>query len=637
MSLTLTKKHALTLLAIFTLALLLRLGVLYQLQGTDPLAVLLGDSKAYHEWALTLVQSGDWIGTQTFYQSPLYPYFLALIYKVTGPSLLAVRIIQSILGALACLALYQATRKLFNPKTALIAGLLLGLFPIAIFFDLIIQKSALDSFLLSLLLLAIANLWRPTPSHNAGGWTQDSGRLLLWSTLLGLSTGLFVLNRENALPIAFILPILLFFHLRKPSSTSSSPSPSPSPSPDPGLGTRDSRPLLPPSPDSGPLLPSPNPGLRTRDSGLLLLSYFAALTLILLPVALRNKHVGGEFHLTTSQLGPNLYIGNNPSANGTYIPLVFGRGDAQYERQDAIDLAQQATGRTLTPGEVSNYWRNQVFTYIKSHPLDWAKLMARKTALSINATELGDTEDLYTWREYSSLLSFLSLFHVGILIPLAGMGILLTWPHRRRLSPLYAITAVYLASIIAFYIFARYRYPAILMLLPFAAAAITWLLSAAAQRLRRPVSSSATSSPDARRRTQDAGRRTQDARPLLPSSRPWTQDAGLWTSLLLLALLANLPLIPVANLQSTSHANLGTYFATHNQPDKALPHLVAAIDLYPQFPDHYFNLALFYVNNNRPDLALPVLDEGLKQSPNHPQLQALRNHAASRVQSPPAH
>ena len=91
------------------------------------------------------------------------------------------------------------------------------------------------------------------------------------------------------------------------------------------------------------------PRQRTLNAGVFVLG----LTLILSPVAIRNRAVGGEWHLTTSQLGPNLYIGNNREADGTYAALREGRGNPEYERQDATELAEAATGRRLTPGEVS--------------------------------------------------------------------------------------------------------------------------------------------------------------------------------------------------------------------------------------------------------------------------------------------
>ena len=62
------------------------------------------------------------------------------------------------------------------------------------------------------------------------------------------------------------------------------------------------------------------------------------------PVAARNSYVGGGFYVTTSQFGPNFYIGNNPAADGTYQSLRFGRGAPEYERQDATELAERALG-----------------------------------------------------------------------------------------------------------------------------------------------------------------------------------------------------------------------------------------------------------------------------------------------------
>src|SRR5207244_12835752 len=45
--------------------------------------------------------------------------------------------------------------------------------------------------------------------------------------------------------------------------------------------------------------------------------------LLLLPVVVRNSVVGGGFYLTTSQFGPNFFIGNHAGANGTYQSLRY--------------------------------------------------------------------------------------------------------------------------------------------------------------------------------------------------------------------------------------------------------------------------------------------------------------------------
>src|SRR5207244_5564733 len=94
--------------------------------------------------------------------------------------------------------------------------------------------------------------------------------------------------------------------------------------------------------------------------------FVAGVTAVLAPVAARNAYVGGGFYVTTSQAGPNFYIGNNPRADGTYQSLRFGRGAPEYEREDATALAEHALGRKLTPSEVSSYWTDRALEFVTS-------------------------------------------------------------------------------------------------------------------------------------------------------------------------------------------------------------------------------------------------------------------------------
>src|SRR6185436_2209149 len=65
--------------------------------------------------------------------------------------------------------------------------------------------------------------------------------------------------------------------------------------------------------------------------------------------------------------------------------------------------------------------------------------------------------------------------HFGVLVPLAVLGLLLTWPLRSRLWVFYAMTLAYAASVLAFYVFARYRYPLVPLLIVFAAGGLATL------------------------------------------------------------------------------------------------------------------------------------------------------------------
>src|SRR5262249_22515003 len=147
-------------------------------------------------------------------------------------------------------------------------------------------------------------------------------------------------------------------------------------------------------------------------------------SVVLLPVGLRNAIVGGEFHLTTAQFGPNFYIGNHAHADGTYASLRFGRGSPEYEQSDATALAERAAGHALSPGEVSGYWADLALDDIGAHPVDWMRLEAHKFRLLWNSTEIVDTESQESHEDYSPVLHVLGrVAHFGILAPLAGLGV----------------------------------------------------------------------------------------------------------------------------------------------------------------------------------------------------------------------
>src|SRR5260221_8827370 len=151
-------------LVICVCALALRLIHLWQIRRAPFFDVLMGDSRGYDAWAQRIAR-GDWLGQEVFYQAPLYPYFLGVVYTVAGRSLLAVRICQTIVGSAACTLLGLTAWRLFGSEAApgargagLIAGLALALYAPAIFFDGLIQKSVLDVFFLCLGLWVFSGL-----------------------------------------------------------------------------------------------------------------------------------------------------------------------------------------------------------------------------------------------------------------------------------------------------------------------------------------------------------------------------------------------------------------------------------------------------------------------------------------------
>ena len=120
-------------LGVLVLALGTRIVYLLELHASPLSDLKLGDALSYHAWALEIA-SGNWLGSEIFYQAPLYPYFLAVHYAAFGESLLVVRWSQAILGAIACVLLARAGTRFFDPLVGVAVGMLLALYPPAIFF-----------------------------------------------------------------------------------------------------------------------------------------------------------------------------------------------------------------------------------------------------------------------------------------------------------------------------------------------------------------------------------------------------------------------------------------------------------------------------------------------------------------------
>ena len=310
--------------------------------------------------------------------------------------------------------IFETGRNLFSRQAGIAAGLLLSFYAPGIFFDGLIEKSILDFFLLSLLLWLLSRLKTTAP------WSQ-------WLAV-GAVLGLLGLSRENALILVTVVPLWIALAFSESSVTK-----------------------------------------RLQWMGL----FFAGLLLVLVPVGVRNLTVGGEFKLTTSQFGPNFYIGNNPLADGTYVSVGNVIGEPQLEGKDAKRLAERALGRSLTAGEVSDYWLSKSWDYIRAQAGQWVGLFGKKWLLVWNAREIEDSDDFYIYQQWSWLLSFLGwINHFGMLAPLAAVGVLLTVKQWRQLWFLYAMILALAASAAVFYVFGRYRFPLVPFLALFAGAGI---------------------------------------------------------------------------------------------------------------------------------------------------------------------
>jgi tetratricopeptide (TPR) repeat protein len=498
-------------------ALALRLIYLAGLYNTPIFAVVVGDGQQYDAWAQRIA-GGQWIGSEIFYQTPLYPYLLAVIFKLVGHHLMAARLLQAFLSATSCMFLGLAGRRFFSKPVGTIAALLLAIYPPAIFFDGLIQKSSLDLFLMTLVLFLLGEfLSRP---H----WK--------WLIAAGVATGAFVLNRENAgilYPIVVVWLIVWFRHIP----------------------------------------------FKSRAAWAAI--FTAAVAAVLLPVGFRNYYVGGSFLLTTSQFGPNFYIGNHAGARGDYEPLVPGSSGFSDERIHATRVAEEAMGRKLSPSEVSNYWLDRSIRYIRNQPWDWLRLMGRKLLLTLNATEMVDTESIEGYSSYSPILRVLLWINFGLVLPLAVFGAWHTRSDWQRLALLYLMFLGLALSVAIFYVFARYRYPMVPIVLLFAAAALSVVPKA---------------------------------------GHYWRQWIPGLLLAVLVAIVANLPMIKAASYDET-FLNLASELIRTGKAAEAIAPLQKAIQTSPHYAPLYFHLGLAFNQLGEKQEAVEQFLAAIKMQPNY--------------------
>ena len=508
-------------MTIFAIAFVPRLLYLYQIQSIPLFYHLAGDGRTYDEWAQRIA-AGDWLGSGVFYQAPLYPYLLGLLQVFFGHDLWLIRFLQIILGSLSCALIFVIGQKLFSHGAGIAAGLFLAFYAPAIFFDALIEKSNLDLFLLSsLLVLLIGAMQR---QH----WHQ-------WLSA-GAVLGLVGLTRENALVLVVVIPFWIVTYFSGQSRQT-----------------------------------------RATWTGL----FLGGLLLILLPVGLRNLAVGGEFKLTTSQFGANFFIGNNPGADGTYGSVQRIIGEPQLEGNDAARLAEREAGRTMPPGEVSDFWLQKALSYIRAQPGEWFKLLAKKSLMVWNAREVEDSDDFYIYSRWSWLLTFVGwVNHFGVLAPVAAVGVWLTRGQWRRLWILYAIVVAFAGSVAVFYVFGRYRFPLVPLLALFAGAALAYL-------------------------------------PTLVRNRDWRSSIGVFAVLLLSALIVNWPIYGIRGPGSGGYNNLSNAYYKQGKVSEAINTARQALAVAPDRGVAYYNLGNLYAGQGRFDLAKQYFERAMEIYPNY--------------------
>ena len=412
------RRDGVYLVGLFLLSLLLRAGHLYLIRDAPLFNHLFLDPLYYDEWGLRIT-GGEWLGETLFFQDPLYPYFLGILYALLGHHYLAVVAIQAVLGSLVAPILFLSAKPWFGRPAALVGALLAATYLPSIYYEGLILKTWLGMFLLTAAFWALSVT---IPSSDRRTWIG-----------VGLLLGLACLARGNLL---LFLPTLALWVLLDPSATSKD-------SEEPAGGARD-------------------PGKRRqRLAGRRPWAIVGCLLLgsgvVLGASAVRNRVAGGHWVLTTSNAGQNFFIGNNPfNTTGEYAPLPFVDSNPKHEERDFVREAERLAGRSLNPREVSRFWLGEALRWIRENPGDWLRLTGRKLRNYWGAYEIPDNLDYYLYRESSAVLR-LPLPGFGLVAPLGLLGALLClrrggWPRALLL-----FVVVYSTSVVLFFVFSRFR------------------------------------------------------------------------------------------------------------------------------------------------------------------------------------
>lgn len=381
--------------AIAGLALILRALYFTELSLTPFFRHPVLDSQYYADWARKLAWGGFRF-VPDYQGNPLYPYLLALSFRIPGANHYLPRIAQHILGVLTCLLVFRAGKTLFHPVTGLVAAFLYALYMPAVFYEGWLLSASLTAFLTAALLVILLHSLR---KPDRGNWL-----------ISGLLAGLLMLARPSLIPLAVLVWIVVTFRS----------------------------------------------GGRSRWVKPFFL-FLAGTLLALTPYSLQYYLHQREWVAISPHGGENFYIGNNPQATGAGRIPDFARPLPALQHQDFRREASRLAGRPLSPAQSSRFWFRKGVRFAAFHPGRFFRLFFFKIYLFFSGAEVSDNYHLEFFRSRIPLLKI--PFSWRALSTLSLLGLLLSLRSRKDLSLLYLFVASYVSSISLFFVTSRFRLP----------------------------------------------------------------------------------------------------------------------------------------------------------------------------------
>lgn len=388
--------------AAFALAIAVR-GIYIAEYARDPTFDLALLDQLYNDDLARRILS-DGAPAQPWFRPPGYVWFLAALRSLFPEGFVGIRVVQAIIGSCSAALVALLAGRLFGRPAAWIAGMVMALCGSLVVADAELLSPVLVVPLNAAMLLALGEAAR------GGGWR--------WWCGAGAAAGASAVVRPDMLP------------------------------------------FIPVAAVGAVLLASDR---RRAIAGAACFCGLAGAAI--LPVAVRNRAVGGEWVLVAANGGVNFYIGNNPESDGRSVALP-GRTQWGGGWEDTRAMAEREAGRPLSWSEASSHYFAKGIGSWREQPGAMAKLALRKLWYFGHGLEILNSRDDYTSRHFSVVARILMWplpphLPWGILGPLA-MGAMV-WAWRRggpsRLLVLYV--AVYWMVVSAFFVTGRFRLPAI--------------------------------------------------------------------------------------------------------------------------------------------------------------------------------
>jgi 4-amino-4-deoxy-L-arabinose transferase-like glycosyltransferase len=401
---------------IVALGLVIRLVVLYMSKDTG---LMIDDERHYHALALNLLHGHGFAwgpGALTSARPPLYPFFLMLVWTVSGTeSLWVARGAQILLNLLNILLVYRLGLLLFNRRIALWAAAGFCLYPSFIGFNVFLLTEVLFTLLLTVVALGYVVL------------IQTQRVSAAWGT--GIALGLAALTRSILWPFPLLLCPLAFFSVRG------------------------------------------RPWVRIHITLCLFLGY----ALVVTPWAVRNTRLQGVFTVIDTMGGLTLRMGNyeHTPLDRAWDPVTL-HGETSIFQQ----LRQEhPEASTWTPGRTEKWAMKTALAYMLTHPLITLQRAVIKFANFWGLERViiaGWQQGLYQPSRWLAGLGTLAITASYILLMLcASVGLFLAFPEERRVHVFFLLLLTFICGMhTVTFGHERYHLPLIPVLCLYAAAAV---------------------------------------------------------------------------------------------------------------------------------------------------------------------